>query len=98
MDWSNKKLVLEAVKQNGSSLECSSRELQNDKEVVLEAVKQDGSSLHYSSKELQNDKEISQLTAPLLQPGQAAYSKGKITIHRFQSNILGKFYDLNVVL
>jgi predicted rRNA methylase YqxC with S4 and FtsJ domains len=34
MYWSDKKVVLEAVKQNGCSLEYASEELKNDKEVV----------------------------------------------------------------
>jgi lambda repressor-like predicted transcriptional regulator len=35
----DKKIILEAVKQNGWSLEYASNNLKNDKEIVLEAVK-----------------------------------------------------------
>jgi hypothetical protein len=58
MKWSDKEMVLEAVKQNGYSLKYASKELKNDKEVVLEAVKQYSYSLQYASKELKNDKEV----------------------------------------
>jgi hypothetical protein len=58
MKWSDKELVLEAVKQNGRSLKYASEELKNDKEVVLEAVKEYGYSLYHSSEELKNDKEV----------------------------------------
>ncbi len=58
MDWNNKQMVLEAVKQEGLALLNASNELQNNKEVVLEAVKQEGMALEYASDELQNNKEI----------------------------------------
>jgi hypothetical protein len=54
----NKEVVLEAVRENGRSLEYASKELRNNKEVVLEAVKQDGNSLYYASEELRNNKEV----------------------------------------
>jgi CxxC motif-containing protein len=57
-DLNDKEVVLEAVKQNGYSLEYASEELKNNKEVVLEAVKQNGYSLHYASEELKNNKEV----------------------------------------
>ena len=58
MDWSNKKQVLEAVKQNGWSLEYADETLKKDKEVVLEAVKQDGILLKYADETLRKDKEV----------------------------------------
>ena len=50
----DKKIVLEAVKQNGDALQYASEELKNDKEVVLEAVKRNRLALQYASKELKN--------------------------------------------
>lgn len=54
----DKKRMLEAVKENGLALRCASDELQADKEVVLAAVKQCGYALRYASKELQADKAV----------------------------------------
>ena len=56
--WNDKDFVLEAVHQNGESLQHASEELKNDKDIVLEAVKQDGYSLRYASEELRNNKKI----------------------------------------
>ena len=54
----DKEVDLQAVAQNGNSLQYSSKELQNDKEVVLEAVTNKGNSFQQASKELQNDNEF----------------------------------------
>ena len=55
---SNKKVVLEAVKNNGYALEFTSEEFRADRQVVLEAVKQAGEALEYASEALQNDPEL----------------------------------------
>ena len=44
----NRKKILEAVKQEGGALEYASDSLKADHEVVLEAVKQDGNALELS--------------------------------------------------
>jgi hypothetical protein len=49
---------LEAVRNNGDSLEFASDELNNDKNIVLEAVMENGFSLEFASDELKNDKNI----------------------------------------
>jgi general stress protein YciG len=54
----DKEVLLEAVKQNGYSLQYASEELKNDKEFILEAAQQNGNSLKYASKEFKNDKEV----------------------------------------
>lgn len=58
MDWNNKEKVLEAVKNDGYSLQYASDELKNDKEVVLTAVKQNGNILEYLPYKYKNDYEI----------------------------------------
>ena len=57
-DWNNKEEVLEAVREDGYTLEQASEELRADREVVLAAVKESGLSLQYASKELRADKEV----------------------------------------
>ena len=51
----DKKVVMEAVKQNGWTLQHASKKLRGDKEVVLEAVKQNGWTLQFASEELRGD-------------------------------------------
>ncbi len=58
IDWNNKNVVLEAVKQNGLALQFASEKLQDDKNVVLEAVKQYGRALRFASENLRDDKDI----------------------------------------
>ena len=58
IDWNNKNVVLEVVKQNGLALQFASEKLQDDKNVVLEAVKQNGWALAYASENLRDDKDI----------------------------------------
>ena len=67
IDWNNKNVVLEAVKQNGLALQFASEKLQDDKNVVLEAVKQNGWALQFASEELRNDKDI-QIAAGIIEP------------------------------
>ena len=52
------KLVLAAVKQDGSALKYAAEVLQADREIVLAAVKQHGSVLEYAAAGLQADREI----------------------------------------
>jgi len=54
----DKDIVLEAIKNNGYSLEYASDRLKNDREIVLEAIKTDFWALKYASDTLKNDKEI----------------------------------------
>ena len=54
----NKELILEAVRDNGFSLEYASDQLKNDREVVETAVKQNGDALKYASDQLKNDREV----------------------------------------
>lgn len=56
MEWNNKQMVLEAVKQNGYALNLASDEFKNDKDVVLLAVKQSGWALELASDEFKNDR------------------------------------------
>lgn len=58
MDWNDREEVLEAVKQNGWSLQYASEDLKRDREIVLTAVKQYGRSLQYAGEELRGDREI----------------------------------------
>ena len=67
IDWNNKNVVLEVVKQNGLALQFASEKLQDDKNVVLEAVKQDGRALRFASEKLCNDKDI-QIAAGIIEP------------------------------
>jgi len=55
---SSKKVVTEAVLQNGLALAFASDVLKNDKEVVMIAVNQQSRSLQYASDALKNDKEV----------------------------------------
>ena len=57
----DRELVLEAVKRNGSALKYASDTLNADPEVMLEAVRNDGNALEYASEELQNDPELKKL-------------------------------------
>ena len=55
----DKKVVLAAVQQNGTTLEYASEEMRGDKEVVLAAVQQNGNgALKYASAEMRADKEV----------------------------------------
>ena len=54
----DKKLILEYVKEDGELLCYASEELQNDREVVLTAIKQNPYALRFASEELRGDKEI----------------------------------------
>ena len=58
IDWNNKNVVLEVVKQNGLALQFASEKLQDDKNVVLEAIKQDGGALRFAPEELRDDKKV----------------------------------------
>ncbi len=55
---SDREIVLEAIKQDGSSLQFASEELQSDREIVLEAVIQNSLALEFASENLKADKEI----------------------------------------
>lgn len=57
----DRKLMLEAVKQDGQLLYYASKELRDDKEVVEEAIKNKWLILKYASKRLRSDKEIANL-------------------------------------
>ena len=39
---------MEAVKQDGNSLEYASKELKNDKEIILEAIKENKFSIKFT--------------------------------------------------
>lgn len=54
----NKKLFLEAVRQNGNLLEYADESLKRDKDVVLAAVRQSSHALKYADETLKNDKTI----------------------------------------
>jgi len=54
----DKKLVLETVKNNVLALKYSSKVLQSDRDIVIEAVKNNVNALQYASAELRNDREI----------------------------------------
>lgn len=54
----NKKLFLEAVRQNGKLLEYADESLKRDKDVVLAAVRQSSHALKYADETLKNDKTI----------------------------------------
>ena len=56
--WSDKEVVLEAVKKTGYMLVFASTALRKDKEVVLAAVKKTGHALQYASAALRADKEV----------------------------------------
>ena len=58
----DKKLVLEIVKNNVLALKYSSKVLQADRDIVLEAVKNNGYSLKYASDTIKNDREIVELS------------------------------------
>jgi hypothetical protein len=58
IDWSDKEVVIAAVKQDGYALYYASDSLKKDKEGVMAAVKRDGWALEYASGPLQNDKEV----------------------------------------
>jgi uncharacterized membrane protein YqjE len=57
-EFQDKKIVLEAVKENGLLLEFTSSDLKKDKEIVTEAVKRNGFSFEHASENLKNDKEF----------------------------------------
>ena len=54
----NRKIMLEAIKQDGCALRFASAALKDDREIVREAVKQNGCALDYASAELKGDREI----------------------------------------
>jgi len=51
----DRRIVLEAVKQNGLALQYADESLKRDKEVVIEAVKQNGSALKYVDQYVRGD-------------------------------------------
>ncbi|EFC46883.1 predicted protein [Naegleria gruberi] len=57
-EWADRKYVLKAVKQNGSTLENADSSLKKDREIVLEAVKQNGLALQYADPAFKKDREI----------------------------------------
>ena len=54
----DKKIILEAIKNNGFNLSCASEEIWNDKEIVIEAVKNNPFALDFASKEIRMIKKI----------------------------------------
>jgi hypothetical protein len=56
--WSDRQLILEAVKSNGCALEFASKSLQADREIVEAAVLENGGALHYADKKFLLDKEL----------------------------------------
>ena len=54
----DKEIVLEAIKNDGSSIWCASKEIKNNKKMVADAIKNYSCSLKYASEELQNDKNL----------------------------------------
>lgn len=56
--FSNKKVLLNALKDYCGYLEFAPDELKNDREVVIEAIKNDGIAITFASEYLQNDKEL----------------------------------------
>lgn len=54
----DRKIVLESVKNYGWALEYASEELKNDYEVVMQAIENDSTSLACASDELKNDYEV----------------------------------------
>ncbi|KAG2382702.1 hypothetical protein C9374_005282 [Naegleria lovaniensis] len=73
----DKEIVLNAVKNNGLSLQYAHSSLQCDREIVLAAVKQNGEALEFASEELRKDSEI--IREAILQNGKALdYVCGKI--------------------
>ena len=57
LDYTNREVVLSAVKQDGYVLACAPR-FQSDRMVVLEAVKQNGCALECVVASLRNEREI----------------------------------------
>ncbi len=56
--WSDRELVLLAVKADGANIQFATKELRSDREIVMEAVKQYEWTIQFASKELQNDEEL----------------------------------------
>lgn len=54
----DKEIAIEAVKNDGDSLEYVEETLKNDKNVVIEAVKNKGNSLKFAGETLKNDKDV----------------------------------------
>lgn len=54
----DKKELLEAIKQDGLALHYASDKMRDDKKIVLKAVKQDGYALRFASERLRNDIEL----------------------------------------
>ena len=54
----DKKIVTQAVIQNGRALQYASEELKGDKDFVIQAVSQNGEALEYASEELKGDKDF----------------------------------------
>ncbi len=61
-DWSDREVVLEAVKQDGDALEYADDSLRADREVVFEALKGNPSAIWFASEELRNDPELKKMT------------------------------------
>ena len=57
LDYTNREVVLSAVKQDGCILACAPR-FKSDRVIVLEAVKQNGCALECADASLRNDREI----------------------------------------
>lgn len=56
--FSDRELMLKAVKKDGQLLYYASKELRDDKEVVLAAVSNKGIIIKYASKRLREDEEV----------------------------------------
>ena len=70
-NYSNKEVVLAAVKKNGFALRYASDSLKKDKEVVLAAVKNMAGALKYADNSFKKDKEV--VLAAVKQNGYALY-------------------------
>lgn len=54
----DKEIVMQAVKNDGNSLEFAGEKLKNDRDVVMEAVQKNGKTLRFVGKELKNNEEV----------------------------------------
>ncbi|MEE3342775.1 MAG: DUF4116 domain-containing protein [Bacilli bacterium] len=54
----DKKIIIDAIKQNGCALKYANEDIKKDKEIVLSAVKRDGLALEYANESLKKDKEV----------------------------------------
>lgn len=53
-----RRIILQAVMQNGNFLRCASQSLRADPELVMAAVRKDGYALQFASRELREDRNI----------------------------------------